>query len=337
MAIVANTLESFDLTSAGALREDLSDIIYDISPMETPVLTMIGRGNATNPTHEHQVDELEAVDADNKHIEGDDSPSFPAVSLTTRVSNYTQISRKLLIVSGTAEVGDKAGRKSSLSYQLAKRSKELKRDMEAIICAANSGGAPQAKKIGVSGTAAQLAPIETWITTGTNQPSNVGAGSTPGVNTAQTDGFSPTDAAVRTDGTQRAFKEADLKDVIKQIWDQGGEGTVVIVGSFNKQAASAFSGNATRYDQSEDMKLVTAIDVYVSDFGETRIVPDRFSRGRTALVLTPRMWAVDYYRPFQQFALAKTGDAEKRQLLVEYTLRASNPHASGAIFDLTTS
>lgn len=334
MAVVANTLESYDLSGAGALREDLSDIIYDISPMETPVLTMIGRGTASSTTHEWQCDELEAVDADNKHIEGDDSPAFPAVTQTVRVTNFTQISRKLLVVSGSAEVGDKAGRKSSLAYQLAKRSKELKRDMEAILTAGNSGGAPQAKQVSSSGTARQLGPIETWITTGSNQPSNVAG---DGVNTAQTDGFSPTNGAVRTDGTQRAFKEADLKDLIKQIWDEGGEGTTVVVGSFNKQAASAFSGNTTRYDRSEDMKLVTAIDVYVSDFGECRIVPDRFSRGRTAYCLTPRMWAVDYYRPFQQFALAKTGDAEKRQLLVEYTLRANNPHASGIVADLTTS
>jgi hypothetical protein len=328
-------METFDTVG---MREDLSDIIYNISPTETPFMMMIGRGSATATTHEWQIDALGTEDYDNAQIEGDEA-SFADPTPTIRVTNFTQISRKTVIISGTTEQVDKAGRKSELAYQLAKMAKELKRDMESILIAARTSATavPNGKAIGSTGTAALLGPYETWMTTGSGQPSNLATIGTAGVNTAETDDYSPTDAAQRVDGTPRAFKEADLKEVIRAAWTQGGDPSVIMVGPFNKQALSAFSGNTTRFDRSEDMRLVTAIDVYVSDFGEHRVVPNRFSRDRSALVITPRMWSVDYLRGFRQFPLAKTGDAEKRELLAEYTLRASNPWASGIVADLTTS
>lgn len=347
MTIITNTTETFDTIGR---REDLADIIYSISPTETPFMMMIGRGSATQTTHEWQIDSLITENQDNKHIEGDDITAFPENNPTKRVNNFTQISRKLVIISGTAEVVDKAGRKSELAYQLAKRGKELKRDMESILIAGRltAGGVPQFKRIGSSDVAAQMAPYETWMTAGdpsptppdvvVNQPQNRATVGTPGVAPTTPDGFSPTDTTgFPTEGTPRAFKEADLKEVIREAWTEGGDPTVIMVGPFNKQALSAFSGNTTRFDRSEDMRLVTAVDVYVSDFGEHRAVPNRFSRDRSALIITPRMWSVDYLRGFRQTPLAKTGDAEKRMLLAEYTLRASNPHASGIIADLTTS
>jgi len=349
MGIITNTIETYQLSGAEheAMREDLSDIIYNISPTETPFMMMIGRGTATQTRHEWQTDILSDVNLANAVDEGDDITAWPTTVGSYRIDNICQISNKLVLVSGTAEVVDKAGRKSELAYQLAKRAKELKRDMESILIAGDAlvTGTPQAKDIGSAVLARQLAPYETWMTdgldagwTGNNQPQNLGTGTTPGVAPTSPNGFSPTDSTgIRVDGTQRAFSEADLKDVIKQCWDQGGDPTVIMTGSFNKQAASAFSGNTTRFDRSEDMRLVTAVDIYVSDFGEHRIVPNRFSRDRSVLVITPSMWSVDYLRGFRQFPLAKTGDAEKRELIVEYTLRASNPHASGIVADLTTS
>ena len=344
MAILQNTTMVDDLVG---VREDLSDIIYNISPMETPFMMMVGRGTCDQSKHEWQIDELSAADADNKHVQGDDSTAspgtfFPTPTTTARVFNYNQISRKTVMISGTAEVVDKAGRKSELAYQLAKRAKEMKRDMETILIAgrATAGGAPQAKTPATDTVPGQLAPVETWFTNDADQPQNLSTGTTPGAGTTATGtdpNWMPDDDAQRTDGTQRAFAEADLKEVIRECWQEGGDPSVIMVGPFNKQALSAFSGNTTRFDRSEDMRLVTAVDVYVSDFGEHRVVPNRFSRDRTALVLTPRMWSVDYLRGFRQTPLAKTGDAEKRMLLAEYTLRANNPYASGPVADLTTS
>ncbi len=333
---ITNLQETYDIgPTGGAMREDLSDIIYNISPTETPFLMMIGRGTAKSTLHEWQVDELATVDVANNNEEGEDvTTSFPVVEQSSRVQNRTQISLKTVVISGTAETVDKAGRKSELAYQLAKRAKELKRDMEAILIAgrANDGAVPQIFSAGTADGATNrlLTPYETWMTDDDNQPKNYASDATE---PTTSDGFEPT--ASPAHGTQRPFAEADLKDVIKQAWTQGGDPTVVMVGPFNKQAASAFSGNTTRFDRSEDMRLVTAVDIYVSDFGECRIVPNRFSRERSALIITPNMWSVDYLRGFRQFPLAKTGDSEKRELLVEYTLRASNPHASGIVADLT--
>jgi hypothetical protein len=334
MSITANTFETFD---AIGQREDLSDIIYNISPTETPFMMMIGRGTATSGRlHEWQIDYLASADFANSTIEGDD-PGFDAVVPSIRVDNRVQLSSKSVVISGTLEAVDKAGRKSEMAYQLAKMAKELKRDMESILIAARAtaGAVTQISAVGVTDTSGSLlTPYETWMTAGIS--GHIQPQSRTGTAPTTTDGYQPTAVGVEG-GALRPFKEADLKEVIREAWQEGGDPSVIMVGPFNKQALSAFSGNTTRFDRSEDMRLVTAVDVYVSDFGEHRVVPNRFQRDRSALIITPRMWSVDYLRGFRQFALAKTGDAEKRELLAEYTLRSSNPHASGVVADLTTS
>jgi hypothetical protein len=110
-----------------------------------------------------------------------------------------------------------------------------------------------------------------------------------------------------------------------------------MVGSFNKQALSGFTGNATRNINSGEKKLVNAVNVYVGDFGDLVVVPNRFQRARTALVLDMDMWEMSVLRDFQEHDLAKTGDTDRKQLLVEYTLKANNEAASGVVADLTTS
>jgi hypothetical protein len=332
MAVIANSATSFDLKG---VREDLSDIIYNIAPTETPFMMMIGRGSATNTKHEWQMDSLAAA-ANNEHVEGDDTDSvgYTAVVVTHRIFNQCQISRKDVIVSGTADAVSKAGRKTELAYQLAKLAKELKRDMEFILT--GSRGASEQIIQRATATAGRTLGFEGWIGTSDLVPVVQnwlgGAGQTRITSTLS----QPNNATAITDGTQRAFVESDLKTVINRCWQSGGNPSVLMTGPVNKQNLSAFTGNTTRFDRSEDMRLVTAIDVYVSDFGEHRVVPNRFSRDRTCLVIDPSYWSVDYLRGFRQEPLAKTGDAEKRQLLVEYCLRSSNENASGAVFDLTT-
>ena len=89
---MANPLTgTYETYTQVGIREDLSDIIYSISPTETPFMMMMGRGTADNTKHEWQIDELDTADADNKHIQGDDSTSspgtfFPTPTSTTRVS-----------------------------------------------------------------------------------------------------------------------------------------------------------------------------------------------------------------------------------------------------------
>jgi hypothetical protein len=320
MAIVTNTFTRY---SAIGIREDLSNVIYNISPEETPFISNIGRESVKNTYFEWQTDSLAAASASNASVEGDDISSFTAVNPTARVGNYTQISTKNVIISGTLEALDKAGRRSELTYQLAKLGSELKRDMESALLA------NQASVAGNTSTARRTAGLPAWLTSNTSFGSG---GANPTV------GSTPT--AARTDGTQRAFTETILKNVISSVWTSGGTPKMLMVGAFNKQAASAFTGIATRFRDvpaGSQAQIIGAADVYVSDFGTVSIVPNRFQRPRDAFVIDPEYASLAVLRPIQQMELAKTGDAEKRLMLVEYGLKVSNEAAHGIAADLTVS
>jgi hypothetical protein len=315
MAQPTNTFDTYD---AIGIREDLQDVIYSISPTETPFMSSAAREQVKNTFHEWQTDALAAAVTNNAVIEGDDA-TLDAASATSRIGNYTQIMDKTVVITGTQESVDKAGRASELAYQIAKKSKELKRDIESTLLT------NQARAAGNSSTARTFGSIGAWIATNDNL---AGDGTSPTANNG---------SDARNDGTQRALTEDMLKDVIKNVWNAGGNPSVVMVGPFNKQKISGFTGGSTRFDASEDKTLYTSIDVYSSDFGDLEVVPNRFSRDRDALVLDMDYWSVGFLRDFTMHELAKTGDAEKRQLLVELTLISRNEAASGGVFDLTTS
>jgi len=314
MAQVSGTYSKYD---AVGLREDLSDIIYNISPTDTPFMSSIAKTKATAVNHEWQLDSLAAASGANAQIEGDEV-SFSAPSSTTRKGNVTQIATKSVIISGTLEAVNKAGRNSELAYQISKASKELKRDMETSLCDNN------AQVAGDDSTARELSGLGSWLKSNQSAGSSGSAPGTSGTN-------------ARSDGTQRAFTEDQLKTVIKSVWDNGGDPSMVMVGSFNKQKLSGFTGGSTRFDPAENKRLVAAVDVYESDFGALQVTPNRFQRARDAFVITPDLFAVAFLRDFSLEDLAKTGDAMKQFLLVEYTLESRNEAGSGIVADLTTS
>lgn len=310
----ADTFSSYD---AVGNEEDVADVIYNISPTMTPFLSGIAKTSADATYHEWQTDEIDAVDKTNAVIEGDDATTTATVP-TVRLGNYTQISDKVPRVTGTQRSNASYGRGDEMDYQVVLKGKALKRDVEAILLDNN------AQVAGNDTTARELAGVESWIATNTS----AGAG-----------GADPTGDGTdaRTDGTQRAFLESDLKSVLASCADEGGEPDTIMVGSFNKQALSAFSGNAQRNIDATDEALKTAVHMYVSDFGNLKVVYNRFQRDRSALVLDMSMWGFATLRDFQTWDLAKTGDTDRKQLLVEYTLKANNEKASGIVADLTTS
>ena len=318
MAIVANTFQTY--TAIGN-REDLSDIIYNISPTDTPFMSSIGKEKATGVLHEWQTDALRAAGA-NQQIEGDEI-AFTAVVPTARINNKTQISRATVIVSGTQDTVNSAGRNNELAYQISKSSKELKRDMEFVLTA-NTTSATGAPAGGNPATARKLSGLASWIQANINAIGASGA-----------IGGTPTPGVARTDGAARAFTEAQLKDVVSKTWVNGGDPSMIMLGAFNKQKLSGFTGGSTRMSQSTDKTLVSAIDIYESDFGSMTVVPNRFSRNRDVFVLEPDMWAVAYLRDFKLMDLAVTGDAQKKAMIAEYTLVSKNEAANGAVFDCT--
>lgn len=317
MAIVSNTYLTFN---AKGIREDLTDIIYNISPTQTPFMSSVGKAKAKQTFHEWQTDSLAAAQTNNAQLQGDDVSTFDPATATTRLGNYTQILRKTAIIADTLDVVNKAGRASEVAYQVAKKLKELKRDMEATLC--NN----QQRSAGSSTSAPQLAGIESWIVTNSSLGSS-------GSNPAAADGTS-----LRTDGTQRPFSEVILKAVIGSIFDNSGdEPGMLMVGRFNKQVASTFTGNATRMNEADTGKLFASVDIYEHDFGTLKIVPNRFQRSRSALIVNSDLWAVAFLRPVKIEPLAKTGDAEKKMIITEMSLECRNEAGSGIVADLTTS
>ena len=315
MAIVANTFQTYQ---AIGRREDLSNTIYNISPTDVPFMSMIGRSKATNTLAEWQTDALDAAAA-NAQVEGDEY-AFTAVTPTVRLGNYTQISRKTVIVSGSQQAGNNAGRDSEMALQLAKSSKALKRDMEKAL----TGNV--AKAVGNASTARKLGGMETWISTNVSRGSGSPAGSGAG------GGAAPVDA-----GTARAMTETLLKAVIQSTYSSGGDPSVLMVGPFNKGVVSGFAGRSTARQNIAKDAIQAAAHLYASDFGELKVIPNRFQREKSAFVIDPEYWSTAYYRDFKQEEVAKTGDAIKRALIVEFTLIAKNQAASGIVADLTTS
>ena len=317
MAIVSNTFTSFD--SVG-IREELSNVINNISPEEVPLQSNIGSKNVSNTYFEWQSDSLAAVQT-TAVIDGDDVASFDSTAATTRLGNYTQILRRTVVVADNLASQDAAGRNDEFAFQIAKRGRELKRDLEATLCLNN------AKVAGNSSTARETAGLGAWIATndvfGTGGASPTGDGSNG-----------------RTDGTQADFTETMLKSAMQAAYTAGGQPTILMVGPFNKTQVSGFAGIAAQRYQAPSnapTTIIGAADVYLSDFGTLQVVPNRFQRERDAFLLDPEYAAVAYLRPIQKVDLAKTGDASKAMLLVEAGLEVGTEAAHAGIFDLTTS
>ena len=320
MAIVTNTFTTFD---AKGIREDLSNIITNIAPEETPYMSNVGRESISNSLFEWQTDTLASAAA-NKQLEGDDVTSFDSVTATVRLQNYAQISRKTIVLSATEETVNKAGRRSELAYQIAKRSAELKRDQEFSML----NGAVAAA--GNTTTARGTASLQAFIKTNYDMQTN---GANPSYTTVPT--------GARSDGNVRTFTETILKNVIQQVWTSGGTPKILMVGPVNKQRVSGFSGIASaRYNLNggdRPATIIGAADIYVSDFGQVQVVPNRFQRERDAFVIDPDYAKVTMLRPYQQVELAKTGDAEKRMLIVEWGHKVLAENAHGIAADLVTS
>ena len=294
MTIPTNTRETY---GAVGIREDLSNIIYNISPEDTPFMSGIGKSSCDNTYFEWQIDELDGG-ADNFHVEGDNAEAL-AVTEPSRVGNYTQISSKTVRSSGTAEAVDFAGRKSTQAYQMAKRAKELKLDMEHMLLAV-----AQAPTAGSTGVARKTGSVGAWIT------SNVISASA-------------------------APDEADIRAMMEQCWEAGAKPTVLMCDGVIKQEISALSQSVSELRTAANDKspayVVAAVDIYVSDFGNLQMVPNRLMPADTAYFLDYEYWDIAYLRPFMTHEIARTGDSVAQQLIVEFGLRSKNEEANGKI------
>lgn len=315
MAQPSNTFSSYD---AVGNREDLSDIIYDISPTETPFLSSIARTSATGTKHEWQKDALASASSTNFVIEGDDATT-DASTATSRLYNYRAISDKVAVVTGTQDAVKKAGRRNEMAYQMEKRSKELKRDVEKILLENN------ASVVGNDTLAPECAGAQAWIKTNTSIASDAVASAGNG-----------TDA--HTDGTARAAQESFVETVLASAWSSGGNPSLGIMNSFQKRKFAAFTGNSTRMSNGDKAKVMNSVDVYIDPLGtEVRLVPCRQAPTDVQYFFDTEYVKFAVLRDFSQWDLAKTGDSTRKQIIVEYTLEMCNEAAHAGVYDLTTS
>jgi len=305
MAFFTGTTQVYGMAGATGVgkfnREDLSDLIVNISPTKTPFVSNVGRTEATAVLHEWMQDSLAAA-ALNTNLEGNEI-TFASASSGTRATNYCQILVKSVIVSGSQEAVRKAGKRSELAYQVAKQTKEIARDLEYACLqstTANAGGPT---------TARQMEGVVGWVTT-----NGVDAG-TGTVTVVQT----------------------DLEETVREVWNSGGDPDMILCHGFNKQTISGFTTGVTKNLDANDKKLVSAVNIYESDFGLMRIYPDHFIATDDIAVLQSDLWRIAYLRPLRLYNLAKTGDADKKALIMECTLECGDEKGNGMIVDTATS
>tara|TARA_B100001287_G_scaffold268965_1_gene265876 strand:+ start:3197 stop:4189 length:993 start_codon:yes stop_codon:yes gene_type:complete len=330
MAVTANTNETYDVTT---IREDLAEAMASITPTETLLMSTIGSRNVENTYFEWSEVDLAATGA-NRQIEGDVGLSNTAPTNAVRKGGYTQISAKVVEVSSTNQAVNGVANAQTVAKQVAYKLSELKRDMEAMMLDNVAASA------GASGTARQTAGLPAYLTSNVSRGTGGANGTTSGT------GEAGSVNAGATDGTLRPLTEALLKSVIADCWNAGATPSIVMLGSAQKQKCSTFTGNATRFKEAEDSKLNAAIDVYISDFGELQILPNRHMRVRTVssvdhtpdvLVLDPSYAEVAYLQTAKQEALAKTGLSERRLISCEYGLQVTSQKAHGIVADCNAS
>jgi len=322
MGVNAAALETYDSIT---IREDLTDAENMISPTETPFISRIaGRNTATNTKHEWPIVELAAVDDDNRVKEGEDAPDVDAADLALRRSNFTQISDKVIKVTDTSQRVDGAAQVEKISKQIAYKLKELKRDKENMLTA-NHAADPGAG--GASAAARSAAGLSAFSITN----DQLGATGTSPTLSGGVNGY-PNAAA--GNGTLRDLSEDMLNLAIQAVWTEGGDPKYVLCSPINKRLISkTFTGNATKFKDADDKKIISAIDVYESDFGQVQIVPDRFSPPRDVFVLDPDLLKVTELQPTRQMDLARTGHTENKLIQAEYSLEVGNEKAIAVIRD----
>jgi hypothetical protein len=319
MAQPANTFDSYDVKG---IREDLENVIYDLSPEETPFYSSLKKVKASNTYHEWQTDSLRSSAA-NAHIEGDDTAG-EARTATTRLGNYTQIFKNAVIIPDTDEGLDKAGRAAEMAYQVLKIAKEQKLDIEKALFDNNK------YEVGSASAARELAGCGAYVKTNV---ANIG-----GSGGANPTGSVPGNTA-RTDGTATVFSQADFDTVMQGIWEAGGNPDTVYLSAFQMNKALDFTGynNQRSHIEATSKTVVKAVDIYVTPWGTVEFTPSRENRGRDVWIMDSDMWAAGVLRPTKNTELAKTGDSTKRQVLTELTLISKNEAASGLVADCTTS
>ena len=311
------TATTTTVSNTSGLAEDFEDVIFDVSPTDTPLLTMAKRKKATARYHQWQTDSLAAASS-NKAEEGADA-TYATAAQTTTLGNYCQISTKTVDISRTLDIVNKYGRKSEVALQLMKRGKELKRDMEFTICR---------NQASANATARATAGWECMI-----------SGNLVAANSAQTAdysvrGFASASWTAPEDGSSVTFIEADLISALGLAWEDGGDPSVIMMSKKNKNLFNSFAGIATKYNEIKGTSQAVvsgAADMYVSSYGNHAVKLNRYMRNNAVFCLDPEYISVAYLDGIKKREMARTGDSERWQLTTEYCLVCDSQDAHATV------
>ena len=297
-------------------KEDISDVISNISPTTTPFQSLLKTERVNNNLYQWQEDALAAV-ASNAQLEGF-TASDVALTATTMRQNYTQIMSKTINISATADAVSTYGRAKETAYQLSKKSAELKREFEYHLV-----GIAQNANAGAAATARTFAnAFGTYV----------GGDAVIHADTTVT-----TDSDTVTAGNQAGpLTEANLLSVNQKMYEAGSEGKYIMVKPADALIIAGFAAAAGRErDFGAGKGIVNAVDLYVSPFGEQKVIINRFQKANECLVFDPAMWSLVVLRPFTRELLAKTGDNDRHMIVGEYSLKHKNVKGTGRITNLS--
>jgi len=315
MAVVTNSYDSFEAIGNWT---DISDVIYNVAPTETPFLSSCKKGKALNRVHQWQTDTLAAA-AENHVGEGLTFAAEAQVP-TVIVSNVTSISDKSPQVTGTQEATKHYGRGSETKYKVKQAMKELKRDVELKYMA------NLAKATGdSSSTAAKCAGLQNYILTNTSIAGDATASAGDG-------------STLHVDGAARALTESMFETVLASAWTEGGRPTKGFMGAFQKRKIAGFSGNSTPYHNKDSKTVYNSVDVYIDPLGcEIRMIPSRQCPTDVVYFIDPDYVEVANLRDFRVLPIPRQGDYTGNLVLCEGTIKVGQEKAHAGVYDLTTS
>jgi len=304
-------------------RETLADVIYKVDSDETPIFSSTAKTTINGVFAEWQVQELASAAAN--HVNEGADMADTGVTATTRLGNYAQISQKGVIISKTLDAVEKAGRDREVAYQKVLKGLELRRDIEHMIGNTDVARAASGPR--------KSASLTCWITNGS-------VGATAGA-FATGDG---TDTV--TGGDDRALTLALIDDATQDAWADGGSPELLVCSATNRanisdlsQAGTNLVTNQVNATANAAPSFIGSVSVYLNDFGQLNITPSRFMGNDRLFVIDPDYVEIGTLagRNFSENEIGATGDAEKIQLICEWTLCVKAPKAHGMILDLNGS
>ena len=336
--MASTNLDSADLKAVGRgglIREDVMNQIWDISKIPLPLTDAIGTESSKQEYKEWTLDALSPPNISNAVVDGADASGNNTV-LGARVGNHHQISQKVVQVSFRADVPDVIGRTRETSYQVMRRQQELRRDVDAIALVNQASVSDDGNTV-----AGKAGGLPSWLVT------NAAAGGTAG-------GFSTSTGltVARTPTAARALTETLVRDTVQSVYQQGGDATIMMSGpgvirKFSEYLFTSSARVATLMsDQGKSSEQATAlgsVNVFVTDFGTLKLVPNRLQQSHVdsgstqcydVFIIDPTYLALSYLKGYRTEDLARTGLSERKQMSVDWTLICNTEKSHGIIGDI---